>query len=190
MAVSFGETVLTGSLRSARGYSVSSLLEQHADLFIDSGGHHYAAGFSMEKAKWDDFTKRLEIAAPNMELAAGDEETIVIDAELPHEYLNPEIFRLVDRFEPYGKENPPLVFLTKKLVIREINFMGRTETRHVKMTLDAGKYKWPALYWQAADKVNVDFSLGDTVDAVFELSRNWYQGTETPQIIITDLKRS
>ncbi|MDR1239236.1 MAG: single-stranded-DNA-specific exonuclease RecJ [Treponema sp.] len=190
MAVSAGETVLTGSLRSARGYSVSSLLEQNADLFIDSGGHHYAAGFSMNKARWDEFTRRLESAAANMELAAGEEETIAIDAELPPGYLNPEIFKLVDRLEPYGKEHPPLVFLAKNLVIRDISFIGKTETRHVKMTLDAGAYKWPALYWQAADKVGAEFSLGDTVDAVFELSRNWYQGTETPQIIVTDLRRS
>jgi single-stranded-DNA-specific exonuclease len=190
LAVSSGGTVLTGSLRSARGYSVSSLLEQNADLFIDSGGHHYAAGFSMEKAKWHDFTERLKTITLSMELTGEAEETIAIDAELPRDYLNPDIFNLVDRLEPYGKENPPLVFLAKKLVIREISLMGKTETRHVKLLLDAGKHKWPALYWQAADKVNVDFSLGDTVDLVFELSRNYYQGTETPQMIVTDLRRS
>jgi single-stranded-DNA-specific exonuclease len=190
IAVFFGETVYTGSLRSARGYSVSSLLEQNADLFIDSGGHQYAAGFSMEKARWDDFTGRMETAALNMELADEGQETIAVDAELPPGYLTPDMFSVVDRFEPYGKENPPLTFLAKKLIIRDISLMGKTETRHVKLSLDTGTFKWPALYWQAADKVNVDFSLGDTVDLVFELSRNHYQGTETPQIIVTDLRRS
>jgi single-stranded-DNA-specific exonuclease len=190
MAVSFGDQVFTGSLRSAGGYSVSSLLEQHADLFIDFGGHHYAAGFSMEKARWDDLTERLKNASLNMEFAGEDEQRIAVDAELPHDYLTPDIFTLVDRFEPYGKENPPLTFMARKIKILEINFMGKTETRHVKLTLDAGTYKWPALYWQAADKVDVDFSLGDTVDMAFEFSRNWYQGTETPQIVVTDLRRS
>jgi single-stranded-DNA-specific exonuclease len=190
MAVSFGDQVFTGSLRSAGGYSVSSLLEQNADLFIDFGGHHYAAGFSMEKTRWDDFTERLKTASLNMEFAGEDEERISVDAELPHDFLSPDIFTLVDCFEPYGKENPPLTFMAKRIKILEISLMGKTETRHVKMTLGAGKYKWPALYWQAADKVEVEFSLGDTVDLVFELSRNWYQGTETPQIIVTDLRRS
>jgi single-stranded-DNA-specific exonuclease len=190
LAASFGGTVITGSLRSARGYSVSSLLEQNADLFIDSGGHHYAAGFSMEKAKWEQFTGRLSAIAPGMEFPGGEEERISVDAELPPDYLNPGIFDVVDRLEPYGKENAPLTFLAKKLIIREIALMGKTETRHVKLTLDAGKHKWPALYWQAADKVDQEFSLGDTVDLVFELSRNYYQGTETPQIIVTDLRRS
>jgi single-stranded-DNA-specific exonuclease len=190
LAASFGDTVITGSLRSARGCNVSALLEQHADLFIDSGGHHFAAGFSMEKTNWEPFTERLQTAARIMELAGEEEETITVDAELPPGYLNPDIFKVVDRFEPYGKENAPLTFMAKKLRIQDISFLGKTEVKHVKLTLDAGTYKWPALYWQAADKVNVDFSLGDTVDLVFELSRNWYQGTETPQIIVTDLRRS
>jgi single-stranded-DNA-specific exonuclease len=125
-----------------------------------------------------------------MELAGEAEETVAVDAELPPAYLTPDIFKVVDRFEPYGKDNAPLTFLAKKLKIQDISFLGKTEVKHVKLTLDAGTYKWPALYWQAADKVNVDFSLGDTVDLVFELSRNWYQGTETPQIIVTDLRRT
>jgi single-stranded-DNA-specific exonuclease len=190
LAASFGDTVITGSLRSAGGYNVSALLEQNADIFIDSGGHQYAAGFSMEKAKWDDLTGRLKNAVQLMELAEEGEETIRVDAELPPDYLTPDIFKVVDRFEPYGKENAPLTFMAKKIKIQEITFLGKTEIKHVKLILDTGKYKWPALYWQAADKVNVEFSLGDTVDLVFELSRNWYQGTETPQIIVTGLKRS
>jgi single-stranded-DNA-specific exonuclease len=190
VAVSFGGTVVTGSLRSARGCNVSSLLEQNADLFIDSGGHSFAAGFSMEKAKWEQLTERLQTAAQIMELAGEEQKTVKVDAELPAEYLNPDIFKVVDRFEPYGKDNGPLTFLAKKIKIQDISFIGKTEAKHVKMTLDAGTYKWPALYWQAADKVNVEFSRGDTVDLVFELSRNWFQGAEIPQIIVTDLRRS
>jgi single-stranded-DNA-specific exonuclease len=125
-----------------------------------------------------------------MELAEEGEETIMVDAELPPDYLTPDIFKVVDRFEPYGKENPPLIFMAKKILIKEISFMGKTGVKHVKLTLDTGKYKWPALYWQAADKVNQEFCLGDRADLVFEFSRNWYQGTETPQIIVKDLKRS
>jgi single-stranded-DNA-specific exonuclease len=190
LAVSFGEKVLTGSLRSAGGYSVSSLLEQNADLFIDSGGHHYAAGFSMEKAKWAEFTERLKNIAAGMEFTVEDEKIVLVDAELPRDYLTPDIFKVVDLLEPYGKENPHLAFLSKKIKIQEINLLGKNEIKHVKLTLDTGKYKWPALYWQAAKKVNEEFCLGDTVDIVFELSRDWYQGTETPRIIIKDLQRS
>jgi single-stranded-DNA-specific exonuclease len=192
MAVSFGTDVYTGSLRSARGYNICGLLEQCGDLFIDSGGHEFAGGFTLEKANWEAFTERLKTAACSIEFEeSADEGTITVDAELPPDYLSPDIFRLIDRFEPYGKENAPLVFMAKKLVIKDINFIGKQESKHLKMTIDSGRHKWPALYWSAAERVvNKEFGPGDTVDIVFNLSRDWFKGIETPQMMITDLRKS
>ena len=59
------------------------------------------------------------------------------------------------------------------------------------MTLDAGKFKWPALYWQSADRVqNGEFGVNDMVDVVFNLSRDYYRGNEKPQMMILDLRKS
>jgi single-stranded-DNA-specific exonuclease len=68
--------------------------------------------------------------------------------------------------------------------------MGKPEAKHVKLTLDTGQHKWPAVYWQAADKVKRDFDLGEKVDLVFRVNRNWFKGIETPQLVVSDLKRS
>jgi single-stranded-DNA-specific exonuclease len=192
IAVSLGEDICTGSLRSARGYNVCVLLEQCSDVFIDSGGHQAAGGFSMEMKNWDFFLERLKEVPATIEFEEEqDEQTIQIDAELPHDYLVPDILKLVDRFEPYGKENEPLVFLAKKLAVKEINFIGKPEAKHVKMMLDAGKYKWPALYWQSAERVlNKEFGVNDKVDVVFNLARDYYRGNETPQMMILDLKKN
>jgi single-stranded-DNA-specific exonuclease len=101
------------------------------------------------------------------------------------------VLKLVDRFEPYGKGNEQLVFMANKLTVKEINFIGKPEQKHVKMTLDAGKYKWPAVYWESADRVlNKEFGLNEKIDIVFNLNRNYYRGNETPQMIILDLKKS
>jgi single-stranded-DNA-specific exonuclease len=189
VVVSLGEETAVGSLRSTRGWDLRGLLEQNADLFLDWGGHDFAAGFSMQKNNWERFLERLKIAARSIELAA-EEETVAIDAELPHSYLTPDIFKLVDRFEPYGEENGPLTFVSRGLKVADLSFMGKADARHVKLTLDAGKNKWPAVYWQAADKVKREFDLHDTVDLVYTFNRNWFNGTETPQIIVTDLRRS
>ncbi|QQO09054.1 single-stranded-DNA-specific exonuclease RecJ [Breznakiella homolactica] len=190
MVVSFGEETATGSLRSVKGYDLRGILEQCADLFIDWGGHDYAAGFSMYRNRWDDFQERLKAAVYTIELREDtDEETILVDAELPQAYLTPDIFRLLDQFEPYGEGNSPLTFMARGLKVTDLNLMGKTEAKHVKLTLDAGRHKWPAVYWQAAEKVKKDFDLEDTVDLVFRLSRNWFNGIETPQLIITDIRR-
>ena len=192
IAISLGEEISTGSLRSARGYNICALLEQCSDLFIDSGGHQAAGGFSIEMSNWDAFLNRLKTLPCTIEFEKErDEEVIHIDAELPLDFLSPDILKLTDRFEPYGKENDQLTFMAKKLTVREINFIGKPEAKHVKMTLDAGKYKWPALYWQSADRVmNKEFGINDIVDIVFTISRDYYKGNETAQMVIIDLQKN
>jgi len=192
MAISMGEDICTGSLRSARGYNVCAMLEQCGGLFIDSGGHKAAGGFSMVMDNWDAFQERLKEISMLIEFQEEqDEEAVRIDAELPRNFLSPDILKLVDQFEPYGKDNEQIVFMTKKLIIREINFIGKPESKHVKMTLDSGKYKWPALYWQSADRVtNGEFGVNDNVDIAFRLERDFYRGNENPQMIIIDLRKS
>jgi len=193
MAVSIGEEICTGSIRSVRGYNVQILFEQCCDLFIDCGGHQAAGGFSMVMKNWDAFMDRLKktVSAIELDSQPGGEEIIKIDAELPQDYLSPDILKLTDKFEPYGNENDPLVFMTKKITVREITFIGKPEAKHVKMTLDAGKYKWPALYWNSTERVvNKEFAVNDKVDIVFNFSRDYFKGNETPQIMIMDLKKS
>jgi single-stranded-DNA-specific exonuclease len=186
-----GDTV-SGSLRSVRGYDLRLLLEQCMDLFIDWGGHDYAAGFSMKSSNWEAFLERVKGAAANIEPPGGeDKETVQVDAYLPHNYLNPEeIFKVVDRFAPYGEENEPLIFQAEGLRVADLVLLGKPDLKHVKLTLDAGKHKWPAMYWQAAEKVKRDFDLEDRVDLVFTVNRNWFNGIETPQMIVTDLRRT
>jgi single-stranded-DNA-specific exonuclease len=197
LAASFSEDMVTGSLRSAQGYDLTSILEQCADLFIDKGGHDYAAGFSMEKRHWETFLERLKAIAQTIEPSAQDaqradaqDDAVTVDAELPPSYLTPDIFKVIDRFEPFGAENDPLTFMTRKIRVQEIQFIGKNGANHVKITLDTGKHKWPAVYWNAADRVKKDFDVNDAVDAAFHINRNWYNGTETPQIVLLDLKRS
>jgi len=186
-----GPDMATGSLRSTRGYDLRGLLEQCADLFIDWGGHDFAAGFSMYRKNWDTFLQRLTAASAAIELGADDAgESVTVDAELPQAFLTPDLLKLVDRFEPYGEDNDQLVFLARGLRVTDLALMGKSEVKHVKLTLDAGKHKWPAVYWQAAEKVKREFDLEDTVDLVFRVGRNWFNGNEIPQFIVTDLKRS
>ena len=191
IVVSFGEMVYTASLRSKKGYDLRLLLEPCSDLFLDWGGHDFAAGFSIAPEQWESLLERLKSHAREINLPAdGDEETLIVDAELPLSYLTPDILKVLDRFEPYGEGNEALHFMARNIHIADISLMGKPENKHVKLTLDTGQHKWPAVYWQAAEKLKRDFDLGDKVDLVFKISRNRFKGIETPQLVVIDLKRS
>jgi single-stranded-DNA-specific exonuclease len=201
VVVSFTGDTAKGSLRSAREYNLSFLLEQCADLFLRYGGHDFAAGFTVEMKNWEALVERLKRIGASMELKSEEDERYEIDAEIPLSYLSrleedPKIrgkkdlyiLQLSDRFEPYGEKNRPLLFLSRGLKVADISLMGKEELRHVKLTLDTGKLKWPGVYWNAAEKIKVDFDKGDVVDLVYRVNRNWFNGSEIPQMMISDLR--
>ena len=180
-----------GSMRSSRGFALENLLAPCADLFIDHGGHAFAAGFSLKHENIEEFLARIARLSADIEFpdVAPDEE-IAVDAELPREYLTPTILELADRFEPYGEGNEQLRFMARGLRVMTADIMGKTEKQHLKLTFDCGKFKWPAIFWQAAERLNRDFRVGDVVDAVFQVNRNTFNGAETPQMILDDVQLS
>ncbi|MEE0998937.1 MAG: single-stranded-DNA-specific exonuclease RecJ, partial [Treponemataceae bacterium] len=123
-------------------------------------------------------------------LPENEETEILIDAELPYEYLTPDLLKLVDTFEPFGQNNPTLKFLAQNVKIISADVMGKTEVQHLRLTIDCGKYKWPAIYWKAAERLNRDFSIGDRVNILFEANRNIFNGNEIPQMNIVELEKS
>ena len=182
--------IIVGSIRTANGYRISSLLSACADLFLDYGGHDAAAGFSMPKENWDRF---VEMASSQLKAAetAAAEESISIDAELPHSYLRPELQKIHARFEPYGEENRPLVFLARGVSMVDAQIVGKSSKSHLKLTLDFGTYKWPAMLWDGAERLERDFSFRakDRLDLLFKLSPNRWNGEEKPQLELYDVRR-
>lgn len=184
------ENRAVGSLRSDARLNVKGFLEQSSDLFIDFGGHDYAAGFSITLENLETFTRRLPELAQNLEPSEPASRVFEIDAELPLKYMNPELTKVVESFEPYGEGCPPLLFLARGVTVTGVDLVGRREQNHVRMLLDAGPHKWPAVYWNAAERVGRDFSSSDRVDIVFRLGRNYFQNRESLQLTILDMKRS
>jgi single-stranded-DNA-specific exonuclease len=177
-----------GSMRTTRGIDATAFLTNFADLCVSYGGHTGAGGFCFEKDKTQEFFERLKELSKIIELREIDER-LVIDAEIPFEFMNPDLLQKVDGFEPYGNENPELRFLVKKAKIVSADLIGKPEKIHIKLLLQCGKYKWPALYWNAAEHYGNRFSVNDVVDAVFSVSRNYFNGVESAQMVIADIMR-
>lgn len=182
------------SLRSISGVDLQNILDYcntkiQGGLFEKYGGHSEAAGFSIKKENLPILEKALEEYASYLEIPENAKTEISIDAELPFEYMSPELLNLVDSFEPFGQGNPNLKFLVKNAKIISADVMGKTEVQHLRLTIDCGKYKWPSIYWKAAERLNRDFSVGDKVNIVFEATRNLYNGNETPQMNIVEMEK-
>lgn len=184
---------VTGSMRSPQHFDVREFLHTFEDLFIDFGGHRCAGGFSMDQKYLEIFRSRISEAIELIESREVlDEEPLVIDVELPPDYLTPKLISLVETFEPYGEGNPPLQFLIKGAVVEEVQLLHRSKgsgPAHVKLQLQYGQYRWPAVFWNAADEVGTAFSENDEVDVVFRMGRNYFRNNESLQLTIVAIQR-
>lgn len=187
-----GEERVSASMRSPDSFNAREFLSRFSDLFLDYGGHACAGGFSMDVSQLKVFKQRVMDEVDTMDCLPEEVEEVVIDCTLPEAYMTPDIIKVVEFFEPYGEKNPPLVLLMEGAVIENIQIMNNKNgsVQHVKMTLAFGQYKWPALYWSAADRIGKDFDVGTAVDVVFRLGRNYFRNQESLQITVIDLKPS
>ena len=186
ITLTYENDVCTGSMRSCRGFIATDFLDGLGDIFINHGGHNFAAGFSFYKSNLEVFLKRVQEKSASVSL---DEENISIDvdAEIPLEHLTPENFSLIDLFDPCGAESPELVLMTRGIPVIDGVVLGKKEPRHLKLMLDTGKYKIPAMFWGQADRFKKDIIPGKKYDVLYNMSRNYYNGTKSNQLIIKEI---
>jgi single-stranded-DNA-specific exonuclease len=189
IVIAEGGDMAVGSIRCNRNNVIADFFARHSGDFLNHGGHDFAGGFSIERDRFAQFLDAFFSRVEEIALPAQGEETIDIDAEIPVTYLSPDLQKTVDLFEPYGEGNPQLVFLTRGMRVAHCELIGRKDLSHLKLLLDTGKNKWPAVYWNAAARFPGDFTIGDTVDVVYRLGRNSYGGGESLQLTIVDLKK-
>lgn len=179
---------IIGSVRSHNNFEITNVLQQCGDLFTNYGGHAFAAGFSLEYEKLPSFLQRLKNISQNLEIIE-EEESFSIDAQLQEKHLNEDILKTIDLLEPYGEENPPLLFSTEGLQILNADILGKIEPFHLKLTLAVDKAKWPALFWKESKRYKRDFDTGDKINLIYTINRNNFNGMESLQMIISDIQK-
>jgi len=177
-----------GSMRANRNFNAMKFLKSLEGFFRDYGGHDAAAGFSLDQEKRNDFLVAVESGIKTFELEESQEDQLNIDAELPPQYMTPELMDVVDRLEPYGEGHRPLVFSLKEAVVESVDLIGKGEKKHVKLLLGYGKYKWPAVFWNGADRVGREIHQGKAIDLAFHLGRNNFYHQESLQLTVLDVK--
>ncbi|MGL1890268.1 MAG: single-stranded-DNA-specific exonuclease RecJ [Spirochaetaceae bacterium] len=183
---------ITGSIRSSGELNIDKLFQENSSVLIEWGGHKCAAGFSLKYKDLETFRRSLLKLIKNgsiIEKRPKKENILKIDATIPSNYLDLNIIDVCDSFEPYGEGNKPLNFVTKAVKLVDINFMGKGEKKHLKLLIEIGELKWPAIFWNSADRVGVDFTKQDIVNIAYRVERNFYGGNQTLQLNILDIMK-
>ena len=120
-----------GSGRSIHAFHLLDALESCAGLFTRFGGHAHAVGFSLPAARVSELRAHLDDYARSRLTPADFEPALTFDAEMSLHHVTPELFRALQRLEPFGVGNPQPVFAAR--AVRLMAPPRVLKDKHVKL---------------------------------------------------------
>ena len=140
--ISLGQNHSKGSARSIANIPIGEYFLEALDkkLLVKGGGHHLAAGLTIENNKiqmFKDFLiSKVEHAFQKNELVSE----ISVTSELSISALNSNLMDWIKKLGPWGQGNPIPKFLIKDVIIKKLVFFGK-EKQHllVKVSDNSGE---------------------------------------------------
>jgi len=180
--------VLVGSARSPEYFDVFEAINHVKKYLENFGGHKQAAGFTLKKENLAKFKKALKEFAKNKLVGKDLRPVLNIDAVLNAEDLNMENFRLIEKFAPFGMNNPKPLFLLKNAKIQNPKLIGNGN-KHLSFGIFAQNKIVRAIafsFGEFAEKI----LKKDQLDIVFHLEENEWNFKRTLQARIVDIRES
>jgi len=175
---------IKGSGRSIDEFDIIKAIERLKKYFSRFGGHAKACGFSFKNGENEiaKFTKEIKALADQQLKNIELRPKIMIEKELTIEEIDDNLVSTLEKFEPFGEDNPRPKFISRNLEIRDKIIMG-IDGQHVKFRLS----NFWAVAFSQADKWQ-ELRIGDRVDVVYYLERNEFNGRSEVQMKIVDIK--
>lgn len=178
----------TGSARSVPGYDLYQAIESCSDLLESFGGHMFAAGLTLKQENLQSFRERFEKFVSETIREEHLVPTVNIDAEIPIEDVGIEMYRYLERFQPFGPENMAPVFVSRRVKTMSCQPVGNNGT-HLKLSF-ARQNAEPvgAIAFGQSDMIEVFRESGGVVDIAYSVELNVYRGKSSVQLNIKDIK--
>ena len=165
--------IAQGSGRSIAAFHLLAAMDSMPDLFIKYGGHHHAAGLTMDAARVAEFRERFNGAATRQLTSDDFCPTVEIDACLDLAELHEGIYRDVQQLAPFGNSNPEPLFAVLNAEVAGPPTMWKE--KHMKLML---RQERRTLFFKGfglghrADELR----QGMRVDAAFNLADDQWSG--------------
>ena len=175
-----------GSGRSIPGFDLHEALMKCGENLEKFGGHSMAVGVTVKKENFDKFKQELEEYSKN-----HDVDKIVpvvnVDSELSLKNVDIDSVKSLKLLEPFGEANKMPLFLFKNLKINSIRALS--DGKHLRLTLKDDNYMINAIGFNMGE-LSEKYLLDDRVDVVGNLDINSFNGNESIQIVLKDMRKS
>ena len=185
--ISLDNGVGKGSGRSVGNFNLFDALSACETVLTTFGGHAMAAGLAINEEKIAEFDAMINKYAKD-NLKPDDLVPIVkIDCMLAGQQLNLATSKLISTLEPFGMGNETPVFAVKDVTVLSITSVG-ADKKHLRMQVVKDGVKINAIGFGLGEFTGI-INSGDVVHLACKLDVNKYQGNETAQLVIVDIKK-
>ncbi len=181
------EEHFVGSGRSIEGFDITRALQAAAVHLDTFGGHPQACGFSTTGSE--------RFAAAVLAMRAFAARSLVadllvprvdVDASLALENVDWDLWESLLRMRPFGVGNPEPLFVSRGVRITGMSAVGR-ESKHLRLRVQsASGNMMPAIAFGLGDRL-VCLSLGQTIDLLYAVDVNEWNGNRELQLRVVDL---
>jgi single-stranded-DNA-specific exonuclease len=140
--------VVSGSARSVREFDVYNALQACTNELLQFGGHKYAAGLTIAEDKVEEFRTKFESIVqqtirrdqliPQIEIDSVIEFQELVP-DIPRNPL-PKLYRILERFAPFGPSNRRPVFVTHDVVDNGYSKAIGADESHLKLNIKQEKH--------------------------------------------------
>lgn len=174
-----------GSARSIPGFNIIEALRQTSGLLEGVGGHPMAAGFTIKTKNIPDFIREFnQIAAPELSPEMLT-RVLKVDAKILFSDLTDEFLATLDQLHPLGVGNPAAVFVSDKVLVRQIRTVGKGN-QHLKLSLGQDGNIFSAIGFNLGIKAK-EIPVGSQIAVAFTPEITSWNGNSQIELKLKDI---
>lgn len=174
-----------GSGRSVKGMNLVDALVHCSDHLVKFGGHELAAGLSVTRGELSAFREKINEYAREHLSNEALIPTVEADCTLRCEDISMALAEELRMLEPYGTGNPVPAFVLRDARIFEV--IPISGGKHTRLVIGDGQHTFTAMCFSRS-QAQMNLFVGDSVDVLFNLDINEYNGRRSVQLIVRDIR--
>ena len=176
-----------GSGRSIPSFNLFDALLHCEDLLSDFGGHTAAAGLSINESQTEAFELKINKYAGGVLSEADMIPKLYIDCPVTERDISLASAKMLEDLEPFGAGNERPVFSIDDVVITDIMPVG-ADGKHLRMRIAKNNVYINCIGFSMGHYAE-EFKPNDRISVAFNIDVNRFQGRESVQLVIKDIKR-
>ncbi len=180
--------LIKGSCRGDGVVDVVSIMDKVKDLFVEYGGHKGAGGFAMKQENIHTLEDRLNEAFRDLIKKERKPEAIFLDKKITLDDVNEKTYKEIEKFAPFGFENPKPLFLLENIKTSGVKMFGKAKDHlELKFKNSQGEDVTAISFFTTAEKFKTSLDVGNKINLVATMEKSTFKSIPEIRLRIVDV---